>query len=310
MSAGAHDAGRSPAEAPGAGATAGTARTDLANHPDGTRAAGDPPATATPSRAVVEADGWAALRAFTPARIALGRTGASQPTAAQLAFGLAHARARDAVHAGLDAGALEAALREAGFDVLRAHSRAPDRPTYLRRPDLGRRLDEASLARLRAAAPAPAPALAFVVADGLSAVAVARHAVPLLRAARERLAGWRIGPVTVALQARVALGDEVGEALGAGAVALLVGERPGLSSPDSLGVYLTWAPRVGRTDAQRNCISNVRAEGLSYEAAAATLARLLEGARRLGATGVGLKDDGEAPRLGERAPPRVGPEAG
>lgn len=248
---------------------------------------------------VVEADAWTALRAFTPARIALGRTGASQPTGAQLAFGLAHAQARDAVHAALDADALEAALREAGFEALRAHSRAPDRPTYLRRPDLGRRLDEASLARLRAAATAtataPPPELAFVVADGLSAVAVARHAVPLLRAARERLAGWRIGPVTVALQARVALGDEVGEALGAGAVALLVGERPGLSSPDSLGVYLTWDPRVGRTDAQRNCISNVRAQGLSYDAAAATLARLLEGARRLGATGVGLKDDGDAP---------------
>jgi ethanolamine ammonia-lyase small subunit len=243
------------------------------------------------SGALVEPDGWTALRAYTPARIALGRTGASQPTTAQLAFGLAHAQARDAVHAALDADALEAALREAGFEVLHARSRAPDRPTYLRRPDLGRRLDEASLARLRAAAPTPAPDLAFVVADGLSAVAVARHAVPLLCAARDRLAGWRIGPVTVALQARVALGDEVGEALGARAVALLVGERPGLSSPDSLGIYLTWDPRVGRTDAQRNCISNVRAEGLSYERAAATLARLLDGARRLGATGVGLKDD-------------------
>ncbi len=264
-----------------------------------------PPGTPTApvhAPAAVEPDAWTALRAFTPARIALGRTGASQPTAAQLAFGLAHARARDAVHAALDADALEAALREAGFEVLRAHSRAPDRPTYLRRPDLGRRVDDASLARLRAAAPAPPPDLAFVVADGLSAIAVARHAVPLLRAARERLAGWRIGPVTVALQARVALGDEVGEALGARAVALLVGERPGLSSPDSLGVYLTWDPRVGRTDAQRNCISNVRAEGLSYGHAAATLARLLEGARRLGATGVALKDDADAPRLAGSEP--------
>ena len=243
----------------------------------------------------VEADPWTALRAFTPARIALGRTGASQPLAAHLAFGVAHARARDAVHAALDADALEAALRAAGFDAVQVHSRAPDRATYLRRPDLGRRLDEASLGRLRAAAaatPAPAPRLVFVVADGLSAIAVASHAVPVLVAARERLAGWRLGPVVVARQARVALGDEVGEALGAGAVALLVGERPGLSSPDSLGIYLTWAPRVGRTDAQRNCISNVRPEGLPYEAAATALGRLLEGARRLGATGVALKVDG------------------
>jgi ethanolamine ammonia-lyase small subunit len=242
----------------------------------------------------VEPDAWTALRAFTPARIALGRTGASQPTSAQLAFGLAHAKARDAVHAALDVDALEAALRADGFDVLRARSRAADRPTYLRRPDLGRRLDEASLAALRAAAPPAPPDVAFVVADGLSAVAVARHAAPMLRAARERLPGWRIGPVTIALQARVALGDEAGEALGARAVALLVGERPGLSSPDSLGIYLTWAPRVGRSDAERNCISNVRPEGLSYDEAAATLARLLDGARALGATGVGLKDDGEA----------------
>jgi ethanolamine ammonia-lyase small subunit len=241
-----------------------------------------------------EPDSWTALRAFTPARIALGRTGASQPTSAQLAFGLAHAKARDAVHAALGVDALEASLRADGVEVLRARSRAADRPTYLRRPDLGRRLDDESVSRLRAAAPAVPPDLAFVVADGLSAVAVARHAAPLLRAARARLPGWRIGPVTIALQARVALGDEVGEALGARAVALLVGERPGLSSHDSLGIYLTWAPRVGRSDAERNCISNVRPEGLSYDEAAATLARLLEGARALGATGVGLKDDAEA----------------
>jgi len=246
----------------------------------------------------VVADPWQALRALTPARIALGRTGASQPTSAQLAFGLAHAQARDAVHAPLEVAVLADALREAGFEVLHAHSRAADRPTYLRRPDLGRRLDAASLERLRGAAHGARPDLVFVVADGLSAIAVARHAVPLLRAARERLAGWRIGPVVVAEQARVALGDEVGEALGAGAVALLVGERPGLSSPDSLGVYLTWAPRVGRSDAERNCISNVRPQGLSYARAAATLAGLLEGARRLGATGVALKDEsGPAPAV-------------
>jgi ethanolamine ammonia-lyase small subunit len=263
-----------------------------------------PVPAAGPARALqgpaVTADDWGALRAFTPARIALGRTGASQPTAAQLAFTLAHARARDAVHAPLDAQALQQALREAGFEPIPVHSRAADRGTYLRRPDLGRRLDDASLARLRAAASSPAPDLVFVIADGLSAFAIERHALPLMRAARERLRGWRIGPVPVALQARVALGDEAAEALGARAVALLVGERPGLSSPDSLGIYLTWSPRVGRTDAERNCISNVRPEGLSYERAAQTLARLLDGAKRLGATGVGLKDPGEGSDASQR----------
>lgn len=265
-----------------------------------------PAPAASPARPLqgptVTADDWGALRAFTPARIALGRTGASQPTTAQLAFTLAHARARDAVHAPLDVEALQQALREAGFEPIPAHSRAADRGTYLRRPDFGRRLDDASLARLRAAAPSPAPDLVFVIADGLSAIAIERHALPLLRAARERLPGWRIGPVPVVRQARVALGDEAAEALGARAVALLVGERPGLSSPDSLGIYLTWSPRVGRTDAERNCISNVRPEGLSYERAAQTLARLLDGAKRLGGTGVALKDPGEG--IGVAGEPR------
>jgi ethanolamine ammonia-lyase small subunit len=163
----------------------------------------------------------------------------------------------------------------------------------LRRPDLGRRLDEASSERLRRACAdgAGGHELLFVVADGLSALAVMRHVVPMLLAARDCLPGGSIGPVVVAEQARVALGDEVGGLLQARAVALLVGERPGLSSPDSLGIYLTWAPRPGRTDAERNCISNIRPEGLSYEQAALTLAGLLAGARRLGATGVMLKDE-------------------
>jgi ethanolamine ammonia-lyase small subunit len=246
---------------------------------------------------IVEADPWTALRAFTPARIALGRTGASQPTSALLAFSLAHAQARDAVHEALSPGDLAGALTQAGHAVLHVRSRAADRPTYLRRPDLGRRLDDASAARLRAAASRPGPDLLFVVADGLSALAVTRHAVPLIAAAARLLAGWSIGPVVIAEQARVALGDEAGELLGARAVALLVGERPGLSSPDSMGIYLTWAPRVGRTDAERNCISNVRPEGLDCDAAARTLAGLLAGARRLGATGIGLKDESATPRL-------------
>jgi ethanolamine ammonia-lyase small subunit len=168
---------------------------------------------------------------------------------------------------------------------------------YLRRPDLGRRLDAASCDRLRKAADdaKAAPDLVLVVADGLSALAVSRHAQPMLKAIRSQLPGWSIGPVVLAEQARVALGDDVGELLGARAVALLVGERPGLTSPDSLGIYLTWAPRVGRSDAERNCISNIRPEGLSYEQAAVTLAGLLEGAKRLGTSGIMLKDETPTP---------------
>ncbi len=247
--------------------------------------------------ALVLPDPWTALRAYTPARIALGRTGASQPTAALLAFSLAHAQARDAVHEAFDAASMSIELQADGFHSISVHSRATDRPMYLRRPDLGRRLDAASCDRLRQAADSAnaAPDLVLVVADGLSALAVTRHAQPMIKAIRARLPGWSIGPVVLAEQARVALGDEAGELLGARAVALLVGERPGLSSPDSLGIYLTWAPRVGRSDAERNCISNIRPEGLTYDQAAATLAGLLEGAKRLGASGIMLKDETLAP---------------
>jgi len=251
------------------------------------------PTDATP----VLTDPWTALRAFTPARIALGRTGASQPTAALLAFSLAHAQARDAVHEAFDAASMSLELQTDGFQTIVVHSRATDRPMYLRRPDLGRRLDAASGDRLRKAAEKAeaAPDLVLVLADGLSALAVSRHAQPMLKAIRSQLPGWSIGPVVLAEQARVALGDEVGELLGARAVALLVGERPGLTSPDSLGIYLTWAPRVGRTDAERNCISNIRPEGLGYEQAAATLVGLLDGAKRLGASGIMLKDETPTP---------------
>lgn len=262
-----------------------------------------PPAR-LPAESLVEPDPWTALRAFTPARIALGRTGASQPTDALLAFSLAHAQARDAVHAPLDIASLSDDLLDAGFDVLSVHSRAADRHQYLRRPDLGRRLDDPSRERLQAHVGAHQPQLVFVLADGLSATAVMRHAVPMLRAARARLPGWVVGPVVIAEQARVALGDEIGEILGAGAVALLVGERPGLSSPDSLGLYLTWAPRVGRTDAERNCISNIRPEGLPCERAAIVLESLLDGARRLGATGVALSDESVLPALSDDSGPR------
>ncbi len=237
-------------------------------------------------------DPWTALRRHTLARIALGRTGASLPTAEWLRFAEAHALARDAVHTPLDVPALVAALRQHGIEPAVVASAAADRATYLRRPDLGRRLAEASAAALQ-----PGPGgLAVVLADGLSARATQAHALPLLLALRAHLeaAGDALGAVAVSTQARVALGDEVGERVGAGAVLVLIGERPGLSSPDSLGAYLTWAPRRGRRDAERNCVSNIRPEGQSPAQAAARLAWLLGAARRLGATGVALKDESEA----------------
>jgi ethanolamine ammonia-lyase small subunit len=245
---------------------------------------------------VVKPDAWLALRRFSAARIALGHTGVSQPTSAQLDFQLAHARARDAVHAELDSGALAQALDAAwpgAAPCLALHSAAADRHVYLQRPDLGRRLDAASRTLLAAAA-GPYD-LAFVVADGLSSLAVAQHAAPFLAALRTRLQAeaWSVAPVSVVLQGRVAVGDEVGELLGARTVVVLVGERPGLSSPDSMGLYVTWAPRVGLTDERRNCISNVRPAGLPYDAAAGRLHYLLAEARRRQLTGVELKDETE-----------------
>ncbi len=287
------------------------------------------PATPSPSVALandqgagfVQNDVWVKWREFTPARIALGRVGASQPTHALLNFSMAHASARDAVYEPLDLAGLAAQLsglragEPDGLDLadvqpsehstaarwIHVHSGAIDRAQYLRRPDLGRRLDPASRERLQRFASqsdsVQSPDLVFIIADGLSALAASRHAVPVIKAMRARLTGWRIGPVVIAEQARVALGDEVGQCLAARCVAILIGERPGLSSPDSLGIYLTWAPRVGRTDAERNCISNIRPAGLSYEQAAIKLGALLEGAKRLGATGVELKDEAGTAQL-------------
>jgi ethanolamine ammonia-lyase small subunit len=218
------------------------------------------------------------LRAFTPARVALGRVGHSLPTAELLRFQLDHARARDAVYEALDAGSL-------GLEHVLVRSDAPDRATYLRRPDLGRRLaDEAVLERGEYDA-------AMVIADGLSAPAVHRHARPLLDHLLPQLTEWRLAPLTVVLQGRVAVGDEIGERLGAKMVVVLIGERPGLTSPDSLGAYLTWDPRRGRTDAERNCISNIRTEGLGYGAAAGTLEFLMNAARSRRLSGVSLKDE-------------------
>lgn len=241
----------------------------------------------------IETNPWQTLRRFTQARIALGRTGSSLPTEPLLAFNLAHAQARDAVHHPLDADALHAQLREHGFASLDVHSAAPDRAHYLRRPDLGRRLSDESRDALRRAA-SGAPDVVFVIADGLSAFAASKQAVPLLLAVGPKLAAWTLAPVVVARQSRVALGDEIGEILRAKLVVMLIGERPGLSSPDSLGIYLTYEPKVGRSDAERNCISNVRPEGLGYAAAAHKLHYLLTHARRLELSGVGLKDDSDA----------------
>ena len=243
---------------------------------------GDPPVCKTAKR-----DPWARLRAATSARIGLGRTGDAMRTRDVLSFQLAHGRARDAVHMPLDVEALTATLPDASVVV---RSRAPDRLTYLRRPDLGRRLDPACE---RALQPGDHDAV-FVIADGLSATGVQQHAAPLLRACMARLETWRLAPTVVATQARVALGDDIGARLGARICAVLIGERPGLSVADSLGVYLTHSPRIGRRDSERNCISNIHPGGLGYEAAAEKLAWLMRQARVGGLTGVALKDDSVA----------------
>lgn len=235
------------------------------------------------------------LAELTMARVALGRAGVSLPTREHLRFSLDHARARDAVHIPLDTVAQLAALAATGLPVIELASRAADRRRFLLRPDLGRQLDDASLEKLRAVAVSPRPDLVLVVSEGLSAVAVERQAGPFLDAflplARKR--ELALGPICLVAGGRVAVGDDVGEALRAKAVAVLIGERPGLSSPDSLGIYLTYGPKRGRTDAQRNCISNVRLEGLPFARAALTLDRLLQKALALGLTGVDLKDDGD-----------------
>ncbi len=270
-----------------------------------------------PQQSTVVDNPWSALRAFTPARIGLGRTGISLPTAAQLDFQLAHAQARDAVHRPLDVQVLCREVEALGLASVPLHSAATNRAVYLQRPDLGRQLGAASRHLLEArrtqrqAGGMASHDLAFALVDGLSALAVQRHAMPLLAEVLSRLgASWSVAPVAVVEQGRVAVGDGIGELLDAELVVVMIGERPGLSSPDSLGLYLTWEPRIGRSDAERNCISNVRPEGLSYRDAAARLVYLLTGARQRRLSGVALKDDsggGEAVRgaqpnflLGER----------
>jgi ethanolamine ammonia-lyase small subunit len=254
---------------------------------------------------VVE-DIWGALARLTPARIALGRSGSGLPTREVMRFSLAHAQARDAVHTALDAEAVEASIRELGFQTLRATSAATGRDIYRRRPDLGRRLSDESRADLLAR-PADKKDLGIVVADGLSSAAVHAQVAPFLAAMKPWIAaaGWSVTPVVVATQARVALGDEIGALLGCRAVAVLIGERPGLSSPDSLGAYLTLDPRPGRNDAERNCISNIRVGGLGYDLAAFKLAWLLETALKRSLTGVKLKDDSDALLVAGKPPTPV-----
>ncbi|MGN8346880.1 ethanolamine ammonia-lyase subunit EutC [Pseudomonas sp. SMV71] len=249
---------------------------------------------------------WLELRRLTPARIALGRTGTSLPTQAQLDFQYAHAQARDAVHLAFDHQGLRAQLSERGRESLLLHSAASDRHSYLQRPDLGRRLDEASVKVLDdyAAAHPGGVDLAIVVADGLSALAVHCHTLPFLARLEEQIAadGWSVSPVVLVEQGRVAVADEVAQRLGAKMSVILIGERPGLSSPDSLGLYFTYAPKVGLTDAYRNCISNVRLEGLSYGMAAHRLVYLMREACRRQLSGVNLKDEAQVHTLESENP--------
>jgi ethanolamine ammonia-lyase small subunit len=234
------------------------------------------------------------LARLTPARIALGRSGASLPTSELLRFGLAHAQARDAVHAPFRPEEVAAALAGLGLQTLAVESAARSREDYLRRPDWGRTLSPESLAALLARQ--GRFDLALVVADGLSSTAVHQNAMPLVEALLPllRRQSLTLAPLVIAEQARVALGDAAGQALGARMVLVLIGERPGLSSPDSLGAYLTFAPRTGLTDEARNCISNIRPGGLGFAEAAFRLAWLIDQGFRQSLTGVGLKDESDA----------------
>ncbi|MCO7246469.1 ethanolamine ammonia-lyase subunit EutC [Halomonas sp. Mc5H-6] len=264
-----------------------------------------------PASPIVVENPWERLNAFTDARIGLGRAGVSLPTSKLLAFQLAHAQAQDAVHTPLDVDALASELTEA-LEVseapIRLHSQAQDRAMYLQRPDYGRRLNEETREQLQqAAASQQRYDLAVVIVDGLSARAVQQNSVPFLSNLYQMLksdaADWQLAPLTIVEQGRVAIGDEIGALLNADAVLVMIGERPGLSSPDSLGLYMTWAPTPGLRDDRRNCISNVRPAGLAVEEAARRFFLLLKEARQLKVSGVKLKDRSEDDVLeGDAAP--------
>lgn len=237
-------------------------------------------------------DPWSDFRSLTAARIALGRSGGSVPTRELLDFGLAHARARDAVTMPLDADLLVADLQSAGLQAIPLQSAARSREEYLRRPDLGRRLSEESFQQLQSIPHAAPFDLCVIISDGLSARA-ARHAIDVVAALCSQLLAekWQIAPVLVVPLARVALQDQIGEVLNAAISMILLGERPGLGSPDSLGAYFVHGPKIGRTDADRNCVSNIRPDGLPPSAAVATLHYLLNAARFRRLSGIHLKDE-------------------
>ncbi|WP_193091066.1 ethanolamine ammonia-lyase subunit EutC [Halomonas colorata] len=254
----------------------------------------------TSNKPIVVENPWERLRAFTDARIGLGRAGVSLPTGKLLEFQLAHAQAQDAVHCPLDVEALAQQLQEAfalEHEPLRLHSQVEDRAMYLQRPDFGRKLNDESRERLEAVASQSRVDLAVVVVDGLSALAVQQNSQPFLKALYQQFeqdsAEWQLAPLTIIEQGRVAIGDEIGALLNADAVLVMIGERPGLSSPDSLGLYMTWAPEPGLKDDRRNCISNVRPAGLQMDEAARRLFLLLKEARQKKLSGVKLKDRSE-----------------
>ena len=242
---------------------------------------------------------WRRLRSFTDARIGLGRAGVSLPTQELLAFQLNHAQARDAVHLPLDVAAMQSQLAPySDGEVLLAHSQAENRMSYLQRPDLGRKLSQNSRDALyqftQQASAKPNYDIAFAVVDGLSSLAVSQNAAPFIQLLKSQLLeanpACSFAPITLVEQGRVAIGDDIGELLNAKIVIVLVGERPGLSSPDSLGLYLTWQPKSGLNDASRNCISNIRPAGLPYEEAAKRALYLITEAQKLKLSGVNLKD--------------------
>lgn len=240
----------------------------------------------------VRDDPWERLKQYTDARIAIGRSGASLPTREVLNFALSHARARDAVHTPLDTEKLEAGVAERGLQTICVQSRVADRTEYLTRPDFGRRLLHADAGRI-AALENEACDIALVIADGLASTAVAENAIPFLSALTDALrkSGFSIAPVTIVSNGRVAIGDEIGALMKARLVVVMIGERPGLSATDSLGAYLTFGPQVGRSDAERNCISNIRKAGLKPPVAAEKAAWLIREALRRGLTGVNLKEE-------------------
>jgi ethanolamine ammonia-lyase small subunit len=245
---------------------------------------------------IIERDCWGELKSFTDARIALGRTGYSMPTDEYLKFSLAHARARDTIHTPFDRDKVKGKLENMGLDTICVESSAPDRSVFLTRPDLGRRLSDKSREKLKKM-DYPGADVLLVIGDGLSSKAVHKQAVPLIQHLLPYLGelNLSVGPVVLAEQSRVALADDIAEQMHCKLVASLIGERPGLSSPDSLGVYMTYKPYWGRLESERNCISNIRPAGLSYQKAAFKLAWLIEAAFDMKKSGTALKDQSDDP---------------